>query len=555
MSGRLTRKRYSSRKTPLIVTAGFLVLVFWAMLAAASARSLAATDTPCSGDALVTASIGEPSNLIPFFASDSASAEISRLIFNGLLKYDKNLNLTGDLAETYEIKDGGLKILFHLRKNARWQDGRPFTASDVEFTLKKLKDPDLPTPYGADFEKVSGLKILDDYTLEVSYKEPFAPALASWTMGIVPKHLLLNENLMTAAFARHPVGTGPFVLKKWESGERLELVPNRDYFEGAPFLGRVVYRIIPDQATMFLELEMENVDEMALTPLQYRKQTGNHFFETHYVKFRTPSFGYTYLGYNLTSPLFADKRVRQALGLAINKQEIVDVTLLGMGRVATGPFLPDSWAYNPAVKPARFDPAAAQKLLAEAGWSDHDGDGILDKDGRKFAFTVITNQGSRERKMACEMIQKRLRDIGIKLNIQVIEWSAFLRDFVDRKKFDAVLLGWQLSPEPDIYDIFHSSKTKAGEFNFISYHNEEVDRLLEEGRRTFDQNERARVYHRLHEILSEEEPYTFLSVPDALILLHKRFRGVKLAAAGISYNLIRWYVPENEQRYKLRAAA
>ena len=527
----------NANPAPLIVTAG---LVFFVLFA----------PPVWARDAFVSASSAEPVNLIPFFASDSASAEIAGLIFNGLVKYDKNIQLTGDLAESWEVKDGGLEIVFHLRKNVRWQDGQPFTAQDVEFTFQCLTDPNVPTPYGGDFEKVKSLKVLDSYTVKVAYKEPFSPALASWAMGVVPKHLLAGQNLLSTPFARHPVGTGPYVLKKWKTGEKIELSANKDYFEGPPGIDRVVYRIIPDQTTVFLELETENLDSSSLAPLEYKRQTDTAFFNEKYRKFRYPSFGYTYLGYNLENPLFADQRVRHAIGLAVDKKEIIDVTLMGLGRVATGPFLPGTWAYNDKVQETPYDPEAAKKLLAEAGWKDSDGDGFLDKNGKRFSFTLLTNQGNDSRKMACEIIQNRLKKVGIEVKIQVVEWGVFLKEFVDKKRFDAVLLAWQLSRDPDIFDIFHSSKTKPGEFNFVSYRNPEVDRLLEEGRKLFPEEERAKVYRRLHEILSEDEPYTFLYVADALPIVHRRFDGVELAPIGIGHNFIRWSVREDRVRYK-----
>ncbi|MBI4353535.1 MAG: peptide-binding protein [Candidatus Omnitrophica bacterium] len=503
-----------------------------------------------NGDAFVAASIGEPVNLLPLFAADSASAEVSKLIFNGLVKYDKDLKLTGDLAESWEVKDGGLRIVFYLRKNVKWQDGEPFTAADVEFTYQKLTDPRIPTPYGGDFEKVVSLAVKDPYTVEVVYKEPFSPGLASWGMGILPRHLLLHENLPATRFSRAPIGTGPYLLKQWKSQDQLLLQANPRYFEGRPLIDRYVYRIIPDQATTFLELQTENVDFVNLSPLQFKRQTDTPFFRRKYQKLKIPSFGYAYIGYNLLSPLFADKKARQAVGMAINKKDIIDVTLLGFGRPATGPFLPESWAYHPGVRESAFHPERAKALLEEAGWSDTDGDGWLDKDGRKFSFTILTNQGNDQRKMACEMVQKRLKDVGIEMKIQIVEWGVFLKEFIDKRRFDAVLLGWQLSPDPDVYELFHSSRAVPGKFNFVSYKNPEVDRLLEEGRRLFGEEARATVYRRVHEILSEEEPYTFLYVPETLVAVHRRFRGVEVGPAGIGHNFIRWFVPEGERRYK-----
>ncbi|HTL71026.1 MAG TPA: peptide-binding protein [Candidatus Eisenbacteria bacterium] len=507
-------------------------------------------DAPAfASDAFVTASIAEPSNLIPFFATDTASSEISRLVFNGLVKYDKDLKLVGDLASDWRVSPDGLEIVFRLRAGVLWQDGVPFTAEDVVFTFQKLTDPAVPTPYGGDFEKVLSVTAPDPLTVKVVYKEPFSPGLASWGMGIVPRHLLEKENLLKTPFSRRPVGTGPYMLKSWKTGERIDLVANPRYFEGAPDIGRYVFRVIPDQATSFLELETENLDSTALSPLQFAKQTDSGFFREKYAKYRYPSFGYVYIGYNLKNPLFSDVRVRRAIGLAIDKEEIIRVTLMGLGRVSTGPFLPGTWAYNDSVRPAPHDPAAARRLLAEAGWTDTDGDGIVDKDGRRFSFTILTNQGNDQRRMACEIIQKRLAEVGVEMKIQVVEWGTFLKEFIDKQRFEAVLLAWQLSRDPDIFDIFHSSKANPGEFNFISYKNEEVDRLLEEGRRLFPENERAAVYRRLHEILASEEPYTFLYVPDALPVVHRRFRGVEVGAAGIGHNFIRWTVPEDEARY------
>lgn len=534
--------RFFKKITPLAVWAG----LFFCLVTACEGASAPSSD----GDTFVIASIAEPSNLIPFLATDTASASVSSLLFNGLVKYDKDLKLVGDLAESWEVTEGGMVIVFNLRKGVRWQDGAPFTALDVEFTFKKLIDPAVPTPYGGDFQKVESLRVIDPWTVEVRYKEPFSPGLASWGMGIVPKHLLEGQDFMATPFARKPVGTGPYRLERWTGGQKLVLMANEDYFEGKPFIERYIYRVIPDQATTFLELQTENVDLSGLTPLQFKRQTDTAFFQERYRKYRLPSFGYAYIGWNLQDRRFSDKRVRRALGRAIHKKELIDVALLGHGRVATGPFLPGSWAHDPAIPETPFDPAEARRLLAEAGWADKNGDGILEKDGKKFSFTILTNQGNSERKMACEMIQKRFRDVGVDMRIQVVEWGTFLKEFIDKRRFEAVLLAWNLPMDPDIYDIFHSSKTKPGEFNFVSYRSVEVDRLLDEGRRIFPEEERAPVYRALHRILSEDEPYAFLYVPDSLTVVHARFRGVEAAPAGLRHNFIQWSVPESERRYR-----
>ncbi|MGZ3579041.1 MAG: peptide-binding protein, partial [Syntrophales bacterium] len=456
-----------------------------------TARSLTESG-PAYGDIIVEGSIGDASNLIPILSSDSTSHEISGLVFNGLVKYDKDVNIVGDLAESWEVSKDGLVITFHLRKGVKWHDGHPFSARDVLYTYQVTIDPKTPTAYSGDFLKVKKAEVLDDYTFRIAYDKPFAPALMSWGSSILPRHLLEGKDITTSPLARHPVGTGPYIFKEWLPGQKIVLISNPDYFEGRPYIDGFIMRIIPDTATMFLELRANGIDRMNLTPLQYTRQTENNLFRKNFNKYRYLSFSYTYLGYNLKNPLFADKRVRQAIAYAINKDEIIQGVLLGLGKVATGPYKPGTWVYNPNVETYPYNPKKAKELLAAAGWKDADGDGILDKDGQPFVFEIITNQGNEIRAKCAEIIQRRLSEIGIKVKIRVLEWAAFVNDFINKRRFDATILGWTIPLDPDIYDVWHSSKTGPQELNFISYKNDEVDRLIEKGRDTFDQKERKK---------------------------------------------------------------
>jgi len=536
---------------PLVYIAAFLfVLSLNGCAVSDKGIDYSQDSAPDYGDAIVTASISDATTLIPIVASDSASHEICALIYNGLIRYDKDLNITDELARSWDIKEDGREIIFYLREGVKWHDGMPFTAEDVLFTFQKLIDPDVRTPYGGDFKKIESFEIIGPYAIKITYKEPFAPALSSWGMPIIPKHVLEKEDLNTTRYRRFPIGTGPYKFTRWKSGQRIDLKANEDYFRGRPYVSRYIYRIIPDTATMFLELQAEGVDFMGLTPLQYKRQTENEFFKKHYNKFRYPSFGYTYLGYNLLNDKFKDKRVRKALNLAVDKQELIDGVLMGLGRICTGPFVPESWAFDEKVVPDTHDLYAAEELLFEAGWSDTNRDGVIDKDGLPFEFTILINQGNDSRKYAAEIIQHQLSRIGIKVKIQIMEWSVLLTEFINKKRFEAVLMGWGLSRDPDCYDIWHSSKIKEGEFNFISYQNKEVDSLLEQGRRIFNQEKRARIYHKIHAILYDEQPYMFLWVADSLPIVHKRFKGVEPAAAGIGYNFTEWYVPTEQQKYR-----
>lgn len=504
---------------------------------------------PAAGDTIILGSIGDASSMIPNVTGDSASHEIGSFLYNGLVKYDKDYHIVGDLAESWEVSPDELSITFHLRKGVKWHDGREFTADDLMFTYRFMTDPRTPTPYAGDFLLVKAAEVLDRYTFRVHYAKPFAPALISWGMWVLPKHLLEGKDVRQSPLNHHPVGTGPYLFRQWKTGEKIELEANPNYFEGRPYIQRLIYRIIPDSATLFLELKAGGVDWSSLSPLQYQKQTDIELFRRSFRKYRHLANGYTYLGLNLKDPRFQDRRVRQALAYAIDKQEIIKVVLLGLGVEATGPYKPDTWVYNPRTKKYPYDPDRAKKLLAEAGWKDEDGDGVLEKDGRPFRFAILTNQGNEERKMTAEIIQKRLERIGIQVEIRVAEWASFINYFIKNRRFETVLLGWATGQDPDLYDIWHSSKTLPDEFNFVSYQNQEVDRLIEEGRHTFDQKHRKACYDRIQEILAEDQPYIFLYTPFALPVIHARFKGIAPAPAGISYNFIQWYVPKDQQRY------
>lgn len=502
---------------------------------------------PAYGDSLIEGVIGEPSTLIPILASDSASHSVAGLIYNGLLKYDKNLELTGDLAESWDLSPDGLTITFHLKKGVKWQDGREFTSRDVMYTYKTIIDPKTPTAYAEDFLQVKSAEAPDRYTFRAVYGKPFAPALASWGLNILPAHLLEGKDITKTELARKPVGTGPYRLKEWSAGQRLVLEANPEYFEGRPYLERRVFRIIPDTSTMYMELKAGGLDMMGLTPVQFKRQTNSSDFLTRFNKYSYPVPSYTYLGYNLKNPLFSDKRVRQAITCAINKDELVSGVLFGLGQQGSTPYVPGTWAFNPRVPSFPYDPARASALLAEAGWKDKGGDGILLKDGKPLRFTILTNQGNEQRIKSAQIIQYRLKKVGIDVRIRVLEWASLLTNYIDKRNFDAVLMGWNISQDPDQYDIWHSSKTAAKELNFISYKNGEVDRLLEEGRSSFDREKRRSCYYRMQEIIAEEQPYTFLYVPLALPAISSRIRGIEPAPAGIGHNFIRWYVPKNEQ--------
>ncbi len=507
------------------------------------------------GDTFIEALTGNISGLIPNILSDSASFEVGSLIYSGLVMRDRDLNLVPELAESWKFSKDCLNLTFKLRSNVRWHDGQPFTASDVVFTYDTMINPKTPTAYREDFKAVESVTAPDPLTVRIRYKQPYAKALQSWGTWVLPQHLLepyVREGKLREAPQNrsNPVGTGAYRFNQWKPGEKVVLVANPDYFEGRPYISRVVYRIIPSQATIFLELKARGVDSAGLTALQFKRQTEYPAFRKAYHKYQYPANAYTYLGFNLKDPRFADRRVRQAFAHAIDKRELIDGVLLGLGRDATGPYKPGTWAYNGNVRTYPHDLEKARALLAAAGWRDKNADGLLvNRDGQPFKFELMTNQGNDERKKVAEIVQASLKELGIQVEIRVIEWASFLKEYIKKRRFEAIILGWGIGLDPDQYEIWHSSKTGPDELNHISYANPEVDALLDAGRSSCLQEDRKKYYDRLQEVLAEDQPLVFLYFRDALPVVSARVRGIVPAPNGIRYNFNEWYVPKHLQRY------
>jgi peptide/nickel transport system substrate-binding protein len=498
----------------------------------------------------VGASIGDASNFIPALSSDTSSGAVSSDAYRGLVKYSPDLDVVPDLAESWEFSEDQRTITFRLRPNVVWADGRPFTAADCVFTWRLMADPDTPTAYGEPFSQIETAEAVDDLTFRVTYRRVMAKALITWAFGIMPRHLLEGVDLDESPLARTTVGTGPFQLESWKTAQTIIVAANPRDHEGRPNLDRLVTRIIPDTATQMMELSTGSIDTMSLEPDQWIQAQGNAFLRDNYAFFRYPAFSYTYLGFNLGDPRLADVRVRQAIAFAIDKDEIVEGVLLGFGQPANGPFKPDMWANNRNVKPYPFDQARARRLLAEAGWADLDGDGVVERDGAKFTLTIMLNQGNKTREQAGLVIQSRLKEVGIEVKLRVVEWAAFLKEYIDKRDFEAIIMGWTIPLDPDLFDVWNSSKTKPGELNFVGYANPEVDALIDQGRFSVDRKERKAAYDRIQEILRDEVPYVFLFVPENLTAISKRFVGPVVAPIGLGFNTNFWYVPRDRQLYQ-----
>ena len=513
------------------------------------------TSEPEPGGTFISATIAEPSGLIPMIAGESAASAIASNIFNTLLKYDRNLELTGELAESWQISTEQKTITFRLKPGMQWADGAPLTSADVLFTWKVVTDDKTRTPYGSDYKLVLKAEAPDPLTFRVTYPQPYAPALDSWaTLQVLPQHLLKDEDINTTAFARNPVGSSYYKLENWRHGESITLARNPKSTQGPALIERLVSRSIPDTATQFLELLANNIDYMGLDPVQYaRVFPSRPDLDKKIALYKELGNNYTYMGFNLKHKPFDDIRVRKAINYAVDKQELIDGVLLGLGEPVASPYKPGTRWSNPELKPYPYDPQKARELLQAAGFQDHDNDGILDRNGKPFSFEILTNNGNKQRELSAVLIQRRLKEIGIDVSIRKVEWASFIERFIKTGDFDVVVLGWSLALDPDQYSIWHSSQQAPGQFNFIGYNNPHADELLERGRLELNPDKRMKIYHEFAKVLLEDSPIVYLYTGYGLPAIHRRVKGIDNPAppAGIGHNSHEWYIPEPLRREEI----
>ena len=470
-----------------------------------------------------------PSRINPILSIDSASSEISNWIFNGLFKYNKDGKVVEDLASSYKFKDNKTLII-ELKQNIKWHDGVNLTAEDILFTYNMINNPKIYTPTTTSFTKVKSVKILDKYTLEIKYSEPYFKALEIWMIGILPYHLLKDDkNLMTSKFNKNPIGTGPYKLKELKISQDIILTVNKNYFGKIPNIKKIHYKFVPDPTTSFYMLKQKQLDMGGLTPIQVDRQIGKKF-KNDFNIFEKESFGYTYMGFNLKGEKFKDKRIREAISLSINRDELSNILFFGHAKVCNGPFLPGTFAFNEDVKTPIQNIKKAKDILKSLGYDENN----------RFTFEVITNANNSTRVNAAEILQYQLSFSGIDMKIRVMEWQAFLNTIIHPRKFDAIILGWGLSLMPDAKSIWHSSNDKVGGFNMVGYKNIQVDKLIEQGEVTIDKKELSKIYKKIYKKISDDIPYLFLYIPNSITSVNKKIKNVKPALIGLMHNQEDW---------------
>lgn len=525
--------------------------------AALSVPSLALADSKKDGrpdgGALSYGEYGRPATLDPVTSNETVSLRIIELVFNGLVGINEKQEIVPELAERWEASGDGRSYTFHLRKDVSWhpregEEPRPFTADDVVFTYKIMMHPRTITPLKVRYEFIDSAEKLDDYTVRFTLKRPILNALAKFSFKIIPKHGPSNPNFLTREdpFVQHPIGTGPYILKNVTADREVVLVANNSYFKGRPHIDKFVAKPFADQNIMTQALMFNAIDMIVLVnPRAIPEIQGDKRF----VLQPYNALSYSFFGYNLRNPLLADRRVRKAFTYAVNRQEMLDSFFNGQGTIISGPFAPGSWAYNLDVQPLPFDPQKAGALLREAGFTPG-ADGVMQKDGKKLSFSlkVPIEKESEAVKRVVLAFQNYLKNVGVQVRVDFKEWQAWKEDVFLEHDFDVIFASWVFDDSADISSLFHSAEIGGWKNNFGGYSNAEVDGLIVESKLTLDHEKRRTINRKLHAILAEEAPYTFLWTLTNYSAYHKKVRRVSIHPYKFFSFADEWFIPESEQK-------
>jgi peptide/nickel transport system substrate-binding protein len=518
-------------------------------------------------DMLVVAYPGDIDSLNPVVSSSANDSAVADNLFYPTIDsdFDCSLKHKAGLAQAWSWSDDGKTLSMTLRDDLTWSDGVKVTASDLAFTYELLSDPLVATPragYVARLKPEARPKVIDATHVEWQFTEAYDrdSQIAHVSMTVLPRHVLEKVDRATlkgAPFSKAPTVNGPWKLAKYEPAQRFVLEPNEAFTgpaEQRPRLDRVVFKVIPEYATRLLELQNGTVDMMeGIAVADADKLRKDH---PNLKLVRRGWRSMDYVGWNLMNSKFSDKRVRKALALAVDVNDMIAKLLTSdsgetYGRPAIGTITPElCGVHNDAVHPLTRDLSEAKRLLAEAGWTDTNGDGIIDKDGQAFQFSLLTNTENKRRADAAIFLQSHLKDVGVRMNIEKLDFNT-MTDRMKRRDFEAVLSGWSAALFIDPSNIWHSDPPgRKSEFNYVSYSNPAVDDLIARGLATPKPEEAAPIWKELQATIYEDQPYLFLWWMDEIIALDSRFSTHHINLLSRLYHLNEWEVAPDKVKYR-----
>ncbi len=526
-----------------------------------STASLQKIPEKCSGDEgdwLIWAFRVEPRTLNPISAEADIYTRWITLpyIFEPLLNHDHDdMKLKPWLAEKYEVSDDGTEITFYLKTFIHFSDRVPLTADDVIFTYETIINPKVDTANSAiEFADVQEVVRINDHVVKFVMERPYLKSLKNlpftWSIGILPRHIYeFSDPNQFNKHVSNPVGSGPYVLEKWDIGKMVVLRRNENYWGSIPKLRKIVYRFISNPLACVQALRSRQVDMIIPEPEQFAELVNDEQFCNQFqcLKYWTPWTPYYYIGWNQESKFFSDKRVRLAMTHIIDRKKIIAHLLDGYGQEITGPFYVFELKNDPNIEPWPYNPSKAKQLLAEAGWQDTDKDGVRDKDGIALSFRLMYSRSYALYERLARLLKDEASKIGIDIVLEPCEWS-ILQTRLNSRVFDAYIAGWGGDTLEEPYRLFHSSQIGKRGFNYVGFSNRQADAIIEQALNSTEDDERDRLHRRLHRILHQEQPYTFLFTRPTFRLVDRRFNNVVIHKLGLNY--LEWYVPKNEQRYQ-----
>lgn len=489
----------------------------------------------------------EPKTLNPLVNIERDAYHFFKLVFEGLVDYDSDLKLRPALARDWSVSGVGNSCTFNLREGVKWHDGTPVTARDVIFTLEYLKAlEDSDSLYTTNINRVAYFEALGDYSVNVVFDQWFNGALDIMTFPVLPSHLYSSpQDLAGGAAEFKLVGTGPYKLNEYQPLKLLNLEINTDWWGDKPYITEVQMQFVADEETALTSFKNGQADLAIATNPDWERYREDG---KAYIKDYTTN-KYDFLGFNFTNPMFRDKAFRKAVQYGINRNEIVDKVYLKHAVIVDTPVPPDVWLYSGEEQSYAYDPESAVAILEEAGWADRDNDGLLEKeiDGVKndLKFTLLANSDNPKRYEAARMIRDDLADLGISVVLEELTWEELL-ERVNKKEFDAVVLGWNFANYLDFSFAFHSNQVEEGS-NFFSYSNDEIDDLLQQDFRATEDT-RKDTSANLQQFIAEELPYNSLYFKKAALLIKSRIRGeTDPREHNIFLDIENWYIPEEWQ--------
>ena len=453
-------------------------------------------------DSIVVGVDVDAGTLDPRLGRDTTAYRTNDLVYAGLVQLTPNLEAVPDLAESWESPDP-TTFIFKLRDNLMFSDGSPLTADDVVFTYETMTDPDFNSPIRTLYTPISKVEKIDDRTVKFSLSEPYAPLLSYLDIGIVPKKLVESGH----DIASNPVGAGPMKFVEWNRGAEIVLEANPGYWAGEPKIKHVTMKLIPDNSARAQAFEAGDLSviQSPLSPQDINRLAGDN----RYGNVIMPGLAVTYLNFNTKDPLLSDPKMRQAFAMLVDQETIVNDIYQGADAIANAAILPSSWAYSADIKQPTFDIEGAKAKFAELGWTDSNGDGLLDKDGKPLKVTIATHSEDPNRIQAIEYLQAIFTQAGIDAQTQISDWPSFSTGYVLKGEHQIALLGWVNIVDPD--RLLFSQLTTGGGRNWGGYSNPKVDELLQAGRSSLDTADRTSAYQAAVSTIAEEVPYYIIS--------------------------------------------